>query len=86
MVAGSLIAKISDAQAKQWASGAPADWAQEAFAFAKSDANGKLPVAGPGGSHHLTAAYITDSSGVAAQQLSRAGVRLTFVINQALGQ
>jgi hypothetical protein len=85
-VAQALIAKISNAQAAQWAAGTPADWAQEAFGLARSDAYGKLPPAGPNGSYHLTAAYIDDASMVAAQQLSRAGVRLAFAINQALGQ
>ena len=61
------------------------DWAQEAFALAKSDAYGQLPPPGSDGRYNLTTAYETMASTDAALQLSRAGVRLATVLNQALG-
>jgi hypothetical protein len=39
-VAGSLIGQISEEQRQAWSSGAPSDWAMEAFALARRDAYG----------------------------------------------
>jgi len=34
--------------------------------------------------YELTAAYVADATAVTAEQLRKAGVRLAFVLNQAL--
>lgn len=79
-----LIAGITATQRTQWSSGTPADWAKESFAIAKVDAYGPLPT--PTSPHHYTLpkSYVTNAKGVVAQQLSKAGVRLAFVLNKAL--
>jgi hypothetical protein len=84
VIAKKLIAQITPAQAAQWASGTPADWAQESFASAKVNAYGPLPT--PTSAHHYTLpkSYVTNAKGVVAEQLSKAGVRLAFVLNNAL--
>ncbi len=82
-VAKKLIAKITPAQRKKWSSGTAADWANESFGFSKVNAY-DLPA--PTSAHHYTLpkAYVTNAKGVVAQQLSKAGVRLAFVLNNAL--
>jgi hypothetical protein len=83
-IANKLIANITDAQRAKWSSGTPAAWANESFAIAKVDAYGLLPT--PTSAHHYTLpkAYVTDAKAVVAEQLSKAGVRLAFVLNNAL--
>ena len=83
-VADRLATAITPAQMTAWSAGAPTDWAQEAFALAKSDAYGQLPPPGPNGKYTLTAGYETMASTDAALQLSRAGVRLAAILNLAL--
>jgi hypothetical protein len=83
-VASDLIGHITPAQVKEWAAGAPADWAQEAFALSKGDAYGQLPDPSSRGSFRLTDDYITAATHDVAVQLSRAGVRLAFLLNNAL--
>ncbi len=78
-----LAAKITAADAAQWAMGAPADWATEAFALGKSQAYGKLPKPQANGRYALPASYVNASKGVVSLQLSRAGVRLAHVLNEA---
>jgi hypothetical protein len=82
-VAAALIGQISEQQRKEWSSGTPADWAMEAFALARRDAYGLLPP-GDQGTHALSPAYTEQAVRDVAFQLSRAGVRLAFVLNQAL--
>jgi hypothetical protein len=79
-----LIAKITSAQRTKWSAGSAADWAQESFASAKVNAYGPLP--DPTSPHHYTLpkSYVTNAKGVVATQLSKAGVRLAFVLNNAL--
>ena len=83
-VSDRLAAAITPAQMTAWSAGAPEAWAQEAFALAKSDAYGRLPPPDSDGKYKLTTAYETMASTDAALQLSRAGVRLATVLNQAL--
>jgi S1/P1 Nuclease len=82
-VAGSLIGKISEEQRHAWSSGTPADWAMQAFALARRDAYGLLPPPGDQGTYTLSSAYREQAEQDVALQLSRAGVRLAFVLNQA---
>jgi hypothetical protein len=83
-IAGRLIARITDAERRQWMRGTPVDWALESFSVAKTHAYGALPA--PNEPHHyqLPESYVVDAIGVTAEQLSKAGVRLAFILNQAL--
>jgi hypothetical protein len=83
-VAQQLIATITDAQRAQWATGTAADWARESFGVAKVHAYGLLPVADSPNHYQLSAAYLSDATTVTQEQLSKAGVRLAFVLNRAL--
>ena len=83
-VAATLIGQISESQRKEWSSGTPADWAMEAFALARRDAYGLLTPPGDHGTYSLLSAYGEQAERDVALQLSRAGVRLAFVLNQAL--
>jgi hypothetical protein len=82
-VAAALIGQISEAQRQEWSSGTPADWAMEAFALARRDAYGLLPQPGDQGTYSLPSAYTGQAARDVALQLSRAGVRLAFVLNRA---
>jgi len=64
--------------------GTPVEWALESFSVAKTHAYGLLPA--PYEPHHfqLAESYVVDAIGITAEQLSKAGVRLAFVLNQAL--
>ncbi len=83
-VAKKLIGKITKAQRTKWSSGTPADWANETFAVSKVNAYGPLPTPTSPKNYTLPKAYVTNAKGVVATQLSKAGVRLAFVLNAAL--
>ncbi len=83
-VADMLINNITDAQVQEWSQGTPSDWAMESFAAGRDHAYGMLPQPNSKGSYRLTAAYINDATNVVATQLSKAGVRLANVLNDAL--
>ena len=83
-VAADLIESISDDQEKQWAKGTAADWAQETFVIARDHAYGELPSPDSRGKFHLTDDYVQMGAEVVPVQLSKAGVRLAFVLNKAL--
>ncbi len=82
-VAKKLIAKITPSQRTKWSSGTAADWANESFGIAKVNSY-DLPA--PTSVHHYTLpkAYVTNAKSVVAGQLSKAGVRLAFVLNNCL--
>ncbi|WP_211443151.1 S1/P1 nuclease [Collimonas humicola] len=84
-VASALIAKITKAQIAQWQQQTPRDWSLEAFDLARTDAYGKLPTPGSTGKYKLPASYVSNATSVVALQLSRAGVRLAKILNDALG-
>jgi hypothetical protein len=84
-VAMSLVEQISEPQRQEWSSGTAADWAMEAFALARRDAYGILPSPGNQSAYALPPAYTDQAVPDVRLQLSRAGVRLAFVLNQALG-
>jgi hypothetical protein len=50
----------------------------------KTDTYGQLPEPGPRGTFRLSEEYVTTAVDDVAQQLSKAGVRLAFVLNSAL--
>jgi hypothetical protein len=83
-VATALVRRIGTAQRRQWAAGTPTDWALDTFAVSKAHTYGKLPPAGPDGSHLLTPAYVADATRTVSLQLRKAGVRLASVLNAAL--
>lgn len=83
-VAARLIARISDRERARWSAGTPAEWAMETYDVAKSHAYGLLPPADSSNRYELSDAYVADATAVTAEQLSKAGVRLAFVLNQAL--
>jgi hypothetical protein len=83
-IAQRLIAKITASERAKWSSGTPADWAMESFSVARSHAYGLLPAASTASHYELSSAYVSDATTVTAEQLSKAGVRLAHVLNQAL--
>jgi hypothetical protein len=83
-VAADLIEGISEDQAKEWAKGTPANWALETFAIARDHAYGELPAPDGRARFHLTNDYLEMAAEIVPAQLSKAGVRLAFVLNTAL--
>ncbi len=84
-VSAGLVAGITPAQQSAWAGGSPASWATEAFRLSKADAYGMLPSPDAAGKYELTETYDEMAARDAALQLSRAGVRLAWLLNSALG-
>jgi hypothetical protein len=83
-IAQRLIAKITPAELRQWASGNASDWAAETYSVAKAHAYGLLPPASTRNYYRLPDTYVSDAIAVTEEQLSKAGVRLAFILNQAL--
>lgn len=83
-IAQSLIANITSGEIAQWSAGTADDWAMESFTIAQTDAYGLLPAPTSKNHYTLPASYVTDAKSVVATQLSKAGVRLAFVLNNAL--
>jgi hypothetical protein len=83
-IAQRLIAGITEPQRARWSAGAPVDWAIESLSVARSHAYGLLPAADRENHYRLSAAYVSDATAVTGEQLSKAGVRLAFLLNQAL--
>jgi hypothetical protein len=88
VVAATLAKQISAAQARQWATGTPADWALEAHALAKSvvyNFSGESTATDDhgGSSERLDAAYDARALPVVRAQLGKAGVRLASLLNAA---
>ncbi len=86
-IANALDAKITPVQVKAWSAGDPGAWALEAFAIAKRDAYNlpTRPTCAEAGAVALSPSYQATAEADAAQQLSIAGVRLAYVLNEALG-
>jgi hypothetical protein len=83
-IANKLIKKISVAKRTQWSKGMANDWAIETYAISKVNAYGPLPAPDSKGLYTLPASYVANAKGLVADQLSKAGVRLAFVLNEAL--
>jgi len=83
-IAQSLIANITPDEITQWSAGTADDWAMESFTVAQNHAYGLLPAPTSTNHYSLPASYVTDATSVVATQLSKAGVRLAFVLNNAL--
>ncbi len=83
-IAQTLIGSISSADRSHWSSGTADDWAKESYKVSRKHTFGKLPAPNSAGHFILTTAYVDDATQTVAEQLSKAGVRLAFVLNQAL--
>jgi S1/P1 Nuclease len=88
-VGAALGKRITAAEAAKWAKGAPADWAKEAFDQAKSisyNFSGEKSVVDDHGgtAERLDAVYDKRALPVVREQLSKGGVRLAAVLNEAL--
>jgi hypothetical protein len=83
-LAASLLSSITPTQAKQWAAGSPEDWQKEAFDVAASDVYGHPPLS-TSELQHLDSGYVAKVEKDVKLQLSRAGIRLAFFLNGALG-
>jgi hypothetical protein len=83
-IASDQIGHISKEQQRKWQSGSPSDWAVETFEVAKADAYGQLPEPSARNTYQLTDEYVTTATDDVALQLSKAGVRLAFLLNKAL--
>lgn len=64
--------------------GAVEQWAMESYSVAKQVAYGGLPTRSPDDMFHLDAAYNAKAEAAVATQLSKAGVRLAWVLNRSL--
>lgn len=83
-VAKQLIAHISAADQSQWATAAPQLWALEAHQLGVIKAFGVLFESEDHGVPILTDQYVQTAVQTVGSQLSKAGVRLAYVINAAL--
>jgi hypothetical protein len=79
-----LIASMSDEQRQLSSHGTAADWAMESFALARDHAYGMLPAPRADGVYVLPPAYVDVATRDVAAQLSKAGVRVAYVLNRAL--
>ena len=84
-IAADLNRQITEIDIQTWSKGAPADWAMESFAIARQDAYGQLPQPNARGTYQLPEAYISMATHDVASQLSKAGVRLAFMLNKVFG-
>ena len=81
-IADTLIAGITSQQTQDWSAGDASAWAIEAH-----EVGVRVAYALPSplhGHYHLDANYIAQAREAAALQLSRAGIRLAHLLNQAL--
>ena len=83
-VAQALLARIGPRELAAWRRGTPSNWAMESFALARQVAYGELSPQSSRGRYRLSAGYLRDGRAVVALQLSRAGVRLAWLLDRAL--
>jgi hypothetical protein len=83
-IAQQLIDQITPEQKAKWEQGSVNDWAMEAFQISKVDVYGNPPLS-KDALQHLDANYVSRAESDVALQLSRAGVRLAYILNTALG-
>jgi len=79
-----LVGHITKEQIGDWQAGTIADWAQDTFQSSKDDAYGQLPEPNSRGSFRLSDDYVSMATQDVSVQLSKAGVRLAFLLNNAL--
>lgn len=85
-VATGLLRQIVPGEVRQWSRGGAADWAMETFTVGRDHAYGRLPPLTRRGTLRLNAVYIDLAVADVRVQLAKAGVRLAFVLNSALGR
>ena len=78
-IAAEIEAHLTPGQKMQIETGTPADWANESFALAEREIYVPLPVSGR---ITLPPDYARRESGVARQQLTKAGLRLAMMLNR----
>ena len=83
-IAQRLLAQMTDAKRAQWSTGTPDAWAMESWAVAKRHAYGLLPRASAPDYYELSERYVSQATAVTAEQLSKAGVRVAWLLNRAL--
>jgi hypothetical protein len=83
-LAKQLLAQITPADATMWATGSPDDWAMETFNVGRSDSYGSPPLS-KDQVQHLDANYVDTAEVDIGLQLSRAGIRLAYLLNKSLG-
>lgn len=79
--ADELGSRISPSEKTAWTRGTVADWALESHALAAQVAYGKLPRSSP---PILNDSYLDATLPVVERQLEKAGIRLAYILNQAL--
>jgi S1/P1 Nuclease len=84
ILADLLLARIRDADVVEWSIRDPQAWAWEAYRVAKKDVYGRLRKPDSRHIHRLTDNYARHASEAVALQLSRAGIRLAGLLNEAL--
>jgi hypothetical protein len=84
IVADSLVHHITLSDWQKWSQGTPRSWAIETNAVANSLAYGKLADPDAYGIFHLSDAYVAEATKATATQLSRAGVRLSVLLNASM--
>jgi hypothetical protein len=83
MVAGTLDAKITPADAKKWATGNAKSWAVECHRVSREHVYKGVPADGP--PPKLDQNYSRENRPVVEGQLGRGRIRMATVLNQALG-
>lgn len=83
-IAQRLKARITASDARLWASGTPHLWVLEAHQLAVRDAFGSLGRINMKGRFEISEADLEIAAETISLQLSRAGVRLAYVLNEAL--
>nr|WP_294546831.1 S1/P1 nuclease [uncultured Rhodopila sp.] len=83
-IAANLLGHLSEDGAQAWSRGEASDWALETFRMGRDDAYGRLPPPDARGRFRLSDAYIAMATRDVTIQLSKAGVRLAFMLNTAL--
>lgn len=89
--ASNLLAELRPEQAKLWAHSKPRDWVNETFALAEAPATGYCVRRGNScdpvvGEVTITARYEKENIPVVREQLLKAGVRLSHVLDVALAR
>jgi S1/P1 Nuclease len=84
-IASVLIGQISCGDGRNWSRGSTEEWAMESYGVAKNDTYGRLPAPNGRGGYRLTDEYVAMATRDVATQLSKAGVRLAWLLNTALG-
>jgi S1/P1 Nuclease len=79
-----LIADITGGQRRQWSRGSALEWAEDSYRAAKQTAYGGLPAPDARGRYRLSESYETQAIAATAEQLSKAGVRLAYLLNRDL--